>query len=44
MHRYGLNPLDKFERTSEGVNLSLRTIVDSLVAKGYAVKNMLFWG
>lgn len=42
---YGLNESDKFERTPEGINLSLQTILDHLMhRKGYQLKNIILWG
>lgn len=42
---YGLNDFDRFERTPEGVNLTLQTVYDYLVSQmGYAPENIIFWG
>lgn len=42
---YGLNDLDKFERTPEGINLSLQTLLDHMVQqKGYDISNIILWG
>ncbi len=41
---YGVNPIDKFERSVEGINLSLKTILDDLLRRGYKLENILFWG
>jgi len=41
---YGLNELDKFERTPEGINLSLQTLLDHLIQKGYKLENIILWG
>lgn len=42
---YGLNTFDKFERSPEGVNLSLQTIINYLVDQsGYTISNIIFWG
>ena len=42
---YGLNPRDKFERTAQGINLSLQTLVEYATKElGYDLKRILFWG
>jgi fermentation-respiration switch protein FrsA (DUF1100 family) len=41
---YGLNPLDKFERTVDGLNLSLKTVLDHMVTSGYKMSNIILWG
>lgn len=41
---YGLNPIDKFERTTEGMNLSLKTIINYFTSTGYDQKHILLWG
>jgi len=42
---YGLNDIDRFERTAEGINLSLQTLVSHMVQqKGYKISNILLWG
>lgn len=42
---YGLNPVDRFERSVEGVNLSLKTIIEYFVQqKGYMLENIVLWG
>lgn len=41
---YGLNALTPWERTVEGVNVSLKTVLDALLAQGYLLKNVLLWG
>ena len=42
---YGLNPADSFERSEEGVNLTLRTIYESLTTEhGYRSANIIIWG
>lgn len=44
---YGLNEGDAFERSPEGINLSLQTIVDHMTDQhghGYSIDRILFWG
>lgn len=41
---YGLNPTNKFERTAEGVNLTLKTVLDHLLSQGYRQQNLILWG
>lgn len=41
---YGLNPAQKFERTTEGVNLSLKTVLDAVCERGYRRDHILLWG
>jgi pimeloyl-ACP methyl ester carboxylesterase len=42
---YGLNDIDRFERTPEGINLSLQTLIDHMVRqKGYDLSNIILWG
>ncbi len=41
---YGLNPGSKRERTVEGVNLTLRTVMEHLSEMGYRYENMILWG
>jgi pimeloyl-ACP methyl ester carboxylesterase len=42
---YGINPFDKFERTAEGMNLTLQTIFDTML-KDYEYKptDITLWG
>jgi pimeloyl-ACP methyl ester carboxylesterase len=42
---YGLNEIDTFERSADGINLSLQTIIDYMIQqKGYHMSNILLWG
>jgi len=42
---YGLNEFDRFERTPEGVNLTLQTLYDHIINQlGYRTENIIFWG
>ena len=42
---YGLNDIDAFERTPEGINLTLQTIVDCAITNiGYQMDHIVFWG
>lgn len=41
---YGLNEADHFERSTEGVNLTLQTVVDRMVTQGYRRQNIILWG
>lgn len=42
---YGLNEANKFERSANGINLSLQTIVEHMTLQlGYQVENIIFWG
>lgn len=42
---YGLNDPDRFERSADGVNLSLKTVLDHLVEKeGYRLPHIYLWG
>jgi len=41
---YGLNPHNEFERTPEGINLSLKTLHNHFLEEGYRPENILFWG
>lgn len=41
---YGLNALDSWEQTVDGVNASLQTVLDALLAQGYRLSNVLLWG
>ena len=41
---YGLNDIDSFERSAEGINLSLQTVINSMLSKGYQMKNTIIWG
>jgi pimeloyl-ACP methyl ester carboxylesterase len=42
---YGLNEVDKFERTAEGINLSLQTILEHFASdQGYKISNIILWG
>ncbi len=42
---YGLNDFDKFERTPEGINMTLQCVLDHLwESHGYSPTNTLIWG
>lgn len=41
---YGLNEADHFERSTEGVNLTLQTVVEHMVGQGYQRHNIILWG
>jgi pimeloyl-ACP methyl ester carboxylesterase len=42
---YGLNKANRFERTEEGVNLTLKTIYDNMITKyNYKPENIILWG
>ena len=41
---YGLNSTDPFERSADGINLSLQTVVKSMLEKGYQMSNLIMWG
>lgn len=42
---YGLNDRDRFERSAEGVNLSLLSVVEHVVQeKGYSYSHVFLWG
>lgn len=41
---YGLNDYDSFERTPEGIHLTLNTIIDEMVLNGYETRNLYLWG
>lgn len=45
MSGYGLNEADKFERSAEGINLTLRTVVAAMQETyGYKPNEILLWG
>ena len=42
---YGLNKIDSFERTEEGVNLTLKAVYESMIRDHkYASENIILWG
>lgn len=41
---YGLNTIDEFERSADGVNITLKTVVDHMLQKGYLPSNIILMG
>jgi len=41
---YGLNKIDRFERTEEGINITLKTVLEEMLVRGYRLENILLWG
>jgi pimeloyl-ACP methyl ester carboxylesterase len=41
---YGLNAIDEFERSANGVNITLKTVVDHMLQKGYRPCNIILMG
>jgi predicted esterase len=41
---YGLNEPDTFERTRDGLNLTLKTVVEDHTRDGYLTEHIILWG
>lgn len=41
---YGLNPLNEYERTPEGMNKSLEAVYHHMIKLGYHYKHAILWG
>lgn len=42
---YGINKYNKFERTAEGINLTLKTVYEHMITtKNYKSSNIILWG